>query len=140
MVKIGNDWFVKVKCPRPNDKIRTPEEHIKACSGCPYVIWEKPQSVAGFMNSMCGVRVGSIGMAAELDTIAENLLGLDRFTKTEGSATLKLGMLMQIKSHARNTGWRIEGNSREETLKHLDHLMEFCRWAEAKGLSIRAWA
>jgi len=69
---MGTDWFVKVKCPRPDKMISNHEEHIKVCSGCPYAIWKEPEPVAGFMSSMCGVRVGSIGMAVDLDTIAEN--------------------------------------------------------------------
>ena len=84
VVKIGTDWLVKVKCPRPNKKAKNREEHIKACSGCPYVIWEEPETVAGFMASMCGVRVGSIWMAAELDEVGEKLTGVARFTKQDG--------------------------------------------------------
>ena len=54
------------------------------------------------MSSMCGVRVGSIGMAADFDTIAEKLLGIERFTKIESNASFKLRILKQIKSHAEN--------------------------------------
>jgi DNA polymerase-4 len=45
---MGTDWLVKVKCPRPKKKkVINPQDHIEVCSGCPYVIWEKPESVAG---------------------------------------------------------------------------------------------
>lgn len=137
MVKIVTNWFANVRCPKTGNNERISEEDIKACSECPHAIWESPQYGIDFMNSMCGVRVGSIETAAEIDTLAENILDLDRFTKKEGSATFKLGMLMQIKSYAENIGWCIQGVSLEETLRLLDHLMEFCKRAEAKGLGIR---
>jgi hypothetical protein len=137
---MGTDWFVKVKCPRPNKKVKTREEHIAVCGDCPYVIWEKPQSVAGFMATMCGARVGSIGMAEALDSVAESLLGVERFTKFESSASIKLDILKQVKIHAQSTGWRIDGLGLEETLKHLDFLIEFCRRAKTKGLWVTAWA
>ena len=41
----------------------------------PYAIREKPVPVASFMSIMCGVRVGSIGMEEDLNTLAETLLG-----------------------------------------------------------------
>jgi hypothetical protein len=137
---MGTDWFVKVDCPRPGKNIRNRDEHIKACTGCPYAIWEEPQPVAGFMMSMCGVRVGSIGMAAQLDDIAEDLLGIERFTELDGHVSFKLGVLQQIRSHAEHTKWKLKGFSRAETLEHLDSLIEFCKRAEAKGLTIRVWA
>jgi hypothetical protein len=140
VVKIGTDWFVKVKCPKPNNSADSHIEHIKACSGCPYAIWKEPEMVAGFMASMCGVRVGSIGMAAELDEIAAKLSGIERFTKHESTATSKLGILEQVKSYVRKSDWKIEGLTREETSEHLDLLIEFCKTAEAKGLKIWAWA
>ena len=71
---MGTDWFVKVNCPQPNKKAHNRDEHIKVCSSCPYAIWEEPEFVAGFLSSMCVVRVGSMGMAAELDEIAAKLL------------------------------------------------------------------
>ena len=67
--------------------MKSEEEHIRACSGCPFVILEKAENVAGLMSSMCGVRVGSIGMAAEPDGIGERLTGIPRFTKKEASLT-----------------------------------------------------
>jgi hypothetical protein len=137
---MGTDWFVKVKCPRQSKNIRTREEHITVCSDCPYVIWEKPQSVASFMSSMCGVRVGSIGMAESLDSVAESLLGVERFTKLESSASAKLAILRKIKLHAQSTGWRIDGLGLKETLEHLGLLIEFCRRAKKKGLWVTAWA
>jgi len=45
------DWFVKVKRPDSREDIGSEKEHIKECSDCHYVIWEKPRSVAGFMNT-----------------------------------------------------------------------------------------
>ena len=100
VVKIGTDWCVNVKCPRPNKKLDSCEEHIEACSVCPYVIWEAPESLAGFMASMCGVRVGSIWMAAELDEVGEKLTGVARFTTQDGGVDLELRILKQIMSHA----------------------------------------
>ena len=137
---MGTDWFVKVKCPRPSKKVRTHEEHTTLCGDCPYVIWEKPQSVASFMASMCGVRVGSIGIAGALDSVVESFLGVERFTKLESSASIKLAILKQVKLHAKNTGWRIDGLGLEETLEHLEFLIEFCRRAETKDLWVTAWA
>ena len=140
MVKIGTDWFVDVKCPRPNKGVQSEAEHIKACAGCSYAIWEKPEMVAGFMRSMCGVRVGSIGMAASLDFIGERLTGVARFTKSDGQIEQKLAILRFVKSHAENDGWRFEGMTRQETLQQLDLLIEFCERANAKGLNLWVWA
>jgi hypothetical protein len=137
---MGTDWFVKVKCPRPHKEAKNLKEHINDCSGCPYVIWEEPESVAGFMNSMCGVRVGSIGIAADLDCIGETITSIERFTKTGGRADDKLSVLDQIKSHIESKLWTITGLTREETLEHLNLLIEFCKRADAKGLEIWAWA
>ena len=137
---MGTDWFVKAQCPRPNKEAKNEEEHIKECSGCPFVIWEKPESVAGFMSSMCGVRVGSIGMAAELDDIGERLTGIARFTKEETGSSEKLAILEKIKGYTKGNGWTIEGLSQQETLEHLDWLIEFCKRAEKKELAIYAWA
>ena len=96
---MGTDWFVKVKCPRPYNKTKNLKERMDDCSWCPYVIWEEPEFVAGFMNSMCGVRIGSIGIATELDCIGETLTGIELFTKTAGPAEDKLSVLLRIKSH-----------------------------------------
>jgi len=137
---MGTDWLVKARCPKPERNVSNEEGHIKTCSSCPYVIWEKPESVAGFMHTMCGVRVGSIGMAAELDDIGEKLTGVERFTKEESSPSFKLDVLKQMRAHAKEGAWNIEGLSQRETLKHLDALIEFCKRAEQKGLEIWAWA
>lgn len=140
VIGLETDWFVQVKCPRPDKKVRNQQEHIEACAGCAYAIWEDPQSVAGFMNPMCGVRVGSIGMAAELDTIAEKLIGVERFTKSDSDAAFKLGILKHIRAYGEMNGWRIQGFTKKATLEHLDELIEFCKKAESKGLRISAWA
>jgi len=137
---MGTDWFVKVKCPMTKKDISNREEHIKTCSGCPYVIWERPEMVAGFMASMCGVRAGSVGMAADLDTIGKKLTGIERFTKKESDAAFKLGILKQIKMHAEKDGWKLKRLSKRETLEQLNLLIEFCKRAKAKGLDIRVWA
>ena len=137
--KMGTDWFVKAKCPKPKRNVTTEEEHIELCSGCPNVIWEKPEGVAGFMSSMCGVRVGSVSMAAELDDVGEEISGVERFTKEDSKAQEKREILERLKTHVDENGWRIDGFSREETLEHLATLIEFCRRAESKGLDIRVW-
>ena len=137
---MGTDWFVNVNCPQPDKKANNRDEHIQACSGCPYAIWEKPETVAGFMSSMCGIRVGSIGMATELDEIVTRLMGVERFSKHESSVRIKLGILEHVKSYIMNAGWNLGGFSRKETLRHLDKLIEFCKRADAKGLKIWAWA
>ena len=140
MVTIGTDWFVKVKCPRPDRTTRSYKEQIEACAGCPYRIWDEPQSVAGFMNSMCGVRVGSISMAAELDIIAEKLMGIKRFTKIESDAASKLMTLEQIRKDVISDGSHINGLTSKETLEYLDSLIEFCKRARVKGLKIWSWS
>jgi hypothetical protein len=137
---MGTDWFIKAECPRPDKEAKDKEEHIKACSRCPFVIWEKPESVAGFMSSMCGVRVGSIGMAADLDDIGQKLTGIPYFTKVESSASMKLNILQQIKEYSQRNGWDIDGFSQQDTLEHLDSLIEFCKRAEEKRLNIAVWA
>jgi hypothetical protein len=129
-----------VECPYPNKEIRTREERVKACLACPFVIWEEPETVAGFMNTMCGVRVGSIGMAADLDDIGQKLTGIPYFTKVDSSASMKLNILQQIKEYAQRNGWGIGGFSQQDTLEHLDSLMEVCKRAEEKGLNIAVWA
>ena len=137
---MGTDWFIKVECPHPNRGINSREERIKACLECPFVIWENPVTVAGFMKSMCGVRVGNIGMAAELDQIGERLTGMPRFTKKEASPSEKLATLEKIKACAKEGRWRLEGFSQEEILERLDRLIKFCKRAEEKGLYIVVWA
>jgi len=140
VVKIGTDWFVEVKCPRPNKDAENEDEHINACGGCTYAIWKKPQMVAGFMASMCGVRVGSVGMAASLDSMGQKLTGTVGFTKKEGQIEEKMAILKMVKSHAENEGWRFGGMTRMETLQQLDLLIRFCERAKAKGLNIWVWA
>jgi hypothetical protein len=137
---MGTDWLIKVRCPYPNKDIRTEEERINACLRCPYVIWQEPEPVAGFMSSMCGVRVGSIGMAAELDDIGKKLTGIPEFTKQESSPSQKLEILEKIKEHTNENGWSILGLPLKATLEHLDTLIEFCKRAKEKGLRIYAWA
>lgn len=137
---MGTDWFIKVQCPHPNKEVKTEEERIKACLSCPYVIWEKPEPVAGFMCSMCGVRVGSIGMAAELDAIGQKLAGIERFTKEDSRPSLKLEILHRIRAHVDENGWTIQGFPKTATLEHLDSLIEFCKRAEEKGVDITVWA
>ena len=124
MVRIGTDWFVKVECPRPDKVIGSEDDHIRACMECPYVIWEKPEMVAGFMASMCGVRVGSIGMAASLDAIGERLAGTERFTKKGGNLDEKLAILNMIKAHIEKEAWRFSGMTKKETLEQIDLLFE----------------
>jgi len=64
-------------------------------------------------------------MAAELDEIVSKLLGVERFSKHESSAAIKLSILEQVRSYVIIAGWRIAGLTREETLQHLDRLIEF---------------
>lgn len=97
---------------RPNKRTNNSEEHINSCSGCPYAICEEPEPVAGFMFSMCGVRVGSIGIAAEPDIIGEKLSGVERFTKNDGDPASKLEILNQIKAYTEKDRWKFEGFSK----------------------------
>jgi len=140
VIKIGTDWFVKVKCPRPNKSGYECEEHVSKCSGCPYAIWNEPEPVSGFMASMCGVRVGSIGMAADLDNIGEELSGIENFTEKLSNPALILEILEQIKSRVEKDDWKFERISKTETLNHLNMLIDFCRRTKAKNLDIRVWA
>ena len=140
VVKTRTDWFVEVKCPKPNKDVENEDEHVNACGGCPYAIWERPEMVAGFMRSMCGVRVGSIGMAASLDSMGQKLTGTVGFTKKEGQIEEKMAILQMVKFHAENDGWRFGGMTRMETLQQLDLLIRFCERTKSKGLSIWVWA
>jgi len=115
VVKIRTDWFVEVKCPKPNKDVENEDEHAKACGGCPYAIWEKPQMRVGFMALMCGVRVGSVGMAASLDSIGQKLTGTVGFTKKEGRIEEKLAILQMVESLAKKDGWRFGRMTRLET-------------------------
>jgi hypothetical protein len=133
--KMGTDWFIKVECPHPNEEINSREECVKACLGCPFFIWEEPVTVAGFMKSMCGVRVGNIGMAAARDYIGERLTGVPRFTKKEAGPSEKLATLEKIKAYTKQDGWRLQGFSQEEILERLERLIKFCKRAEEKGLT-----
>jgi hypothetical protein len=137
---MGTDWFIKAECPHPNSEINTREERVKACLGCPFVIWEEPVTVAGFMKSMCGVRVGSICMAAAIDDMGERLTGIPRFTKKQAGPSEKLAILGKIKACTKEDRWRLQGFSQEEILERLDKLIEFCKRAEEKGLYIVVWA
>ena len=134
---MGTDWFVKVKCPNSDNKVRDEVEYIELCSRCPNVIWEKPESITGVTSSMCGVRVGTICMASELDAIGERVSGVERFTKEDSDASRKRQILERLRTYAKENGWKFGGLSREETVEHLDTLIEFCRRAESKGLDIR---
>ena len=137
---MGTDWLVKVNCTKAVETAKSQEEHIKDCKNCPYVIWEVPETVAGFCQTMCGVRVGNVYRAAELDGIGKDLTGIEYFTKQEGPASVKKGILEQVRSHARTTGWSIKGFSTAETVEWLNMLIEFCKRAEEKGLDISAWS
>jgi hypothetical protein len=137
---MGTDWFIKAECPHPNSEINTREERVKACLRCPFVIWGEPVTVAGFMKSMCGVRVGNIGVAAELDHIGERLTGIPRFTKKEASPSEKLAMLEKIKACTKEGRWKLQGFSQEEILGRLEKLIKFCKRVEEKGLNIVVWA
>jgi len=137
---MGTDWFIKAECPRPSREIISREALAEACSGCPFVIWEMPESVGGFLNSMCGVRVGNIWMAEELADIGEQLTGISCFTIKETGSSEKLAILEKIKDCAKQDGWRFRGFSQEETLGHLDLLIEFCKRVGKEELPIFAWA
>ena len=137
---MGTDWLVKVNCGKAVETGKSREEHIKDCKNCPYVIWEEPKTVAGFLQTMCGVRVGNIYRAAELDDIGKDLTGIEYFTKQDSTPSVKKGILKQIKEHAKRTGWSLKGYSTTETIDRLDTLIEFCNRAEEKGLDIWAWA
>jgi hypothetical protein len=137
---MGTDWLIKVYCWKGLEKGKTEKDHINDCLNCPYVIWETPKSIAGIMRTMCGVRVGNVYRAAELDDIGKELTGNPYFTKTESKPSLKRDILEQIKNHAKRTGWSIKGFSTTETIDRLDILIEFCKRAEEKGLDIWAWA
>jgi hypothetical protein len=136
--KMGTDWFVKVQCPHPNKDARNEEEHIKARSGCPFVIWKKPENVAGFMSSMCGVRVGGMGMAAESDNVGEKVTGISCFTKEESGPLTKIDVLQKIEDYTRNNRWNMAGFSQKETREQIDSLIESCKRAEKKELAIYA--
>ena len=137
---MGTDWFIKVECPHPNNEINTREERVMACLGCPFVIWEEPVTVVGFMKTMCGVRVGNIGLAAELDAIGEKLTGIPCFTKKQAGPSEKLAILEKIKAYTQEAGWSLPGFSQEETLERLEKLIKFCERAEKKELAIHSWA
>ena len=79
-------------------------------------------------------------MAAELDTIGEGISGVPRFTKEESNASRKKEILEQLKTYVNENGWKFGGLSEEETVEHLDTLIDFCKRAESKGLGIRVWA
>jgi hypothetical protein len=81
---MGTDWLVKVSCSKAGEIGKSREQHINDCMICPYVIWEEPKTVAGTFQTMCGVRVGNVYRAAELDAIGQELTGNPYFTKTEG--------------------------------------------------------
>ena len=137
---MGTDWLIKVKCWKGMEKGKTEEDHVKECSKCPYVIWEEPRSVAGIFRTMCGVRVGNVYQAAELDDIGEKLTEIKCFTKEESNAAFKKNILEQVRNHAKKTGWSIKGLSTAETIEWLNTLIEFCKKADKKGLDISAWA
>ena len=137
---MGTDWLIKAQCPKPGEIVNSEKEHIKLCEDCPYVIWEKPDPIAGFMQSMCGVRVGSISMAAEIDDIGQRLTGIERFRKRESHATTKKDILERIRAYSLCNGWTIDGLLLHETRKHLENLIEFCKRAEAKNLNIKSSA
>jgi len=137
---MGTDWLVKVSCSKAGEIGKSREQHINDCMICPYLIWEEPKTVAGTFQTMCGVRVGNVYRAAELDDIGQELTGYPYFTKEESKASFKKDILELVKNHAQKTGWSIKGFSTTETIEWLDTLIEFCKRAEEKGLDIAAWA
>ena len=137
---MGTDWLMKVNCSKVGEKGKSEEEHINDCLECPYVIWEKPKTVAGIFQTMCGVRVGNMSRAAQFDDIGQKLTGIEYFTKEQSSPSLKKGVLEQIKGHAKRTGWSLKGFSHRETMDRIDTLIEFCKRAEEKKLEISAWS
>lgn len=137
---MGTDWLIKVSCSKAEETRKSKEEHINDCLKCPYAIWEKPTTIGGIFQTMCGVRVGNIYRAAELDDIGEKLTGNPHFTKTESNPSFKRDILEQIKRHAKRTGWGLKGFTTAETVEWLEVLIEFCKRVEKKGLDIWAWA
>ena len=137
---MGTDWLVKVDCTKAGKTGKSREEHIQDCKKCPYVIWEEAKTVAGILQTMCGVRVGNVYRAAALDEIGKELTGIECFTKQEDPPSVKKAVLEQIKEHAIASDWSIKGYTATETIEWIDTLIEFCRRAEEKGLDIRAWA
>ena len=129
------DWFVKVDCPRPRRNISSEEDENERCPNCPYVIWEKPQKVLGFMYSMCGVRVGCI-IDEEIDEIGKKVTGIEKFTKEDSNPALKRNILEKIKAYAKENDWTISCLSQRKTLEHINNLIKFCKRAQAKGLEI----
>jgi hypothetical protein len=89
---------------------------------------------------MCGDRVGSVGMALKLDAIDDALTGFDWYTKHKSDASEKFYVLRKIRSYALNTLWSIEGVVREQTLNHIEMLIEYCERANVKGLEICPWS
>ena len=137
---MGTDWLIKVNCSKAEEPEKSKEHHIKDCLECPYVIWDKPTTVAGILRTMCGVRVGNIYRAAALDDIGKYLTGIECFTKLDSPPSAKKDILERIKRHAQKTGWSISGFSKGETIEWLDMLIEFCKRVDEKGLAIVAWA
>jgi len=137
---MGVDWFINAKCPRSDKIIYNNKESTYSCIKCPNVIWDRPKPVAGFMYSMCGVRVGDAESAEELDQIVEMLSGFKNFTKINCNTKFKIGILRHVRSYLRNTNQCIKGLTNEEVLKHTDSLIEFCEKATTKGLDVWIWA
>ena len=137
---MGTDWLVKVSCSKAGEIGKSREQHINDCMICPYVIWEEPKTVAGTFQTMCGVRVGNVYRAAELDDIGKYLTGIECFTKLDSPPSAKRDILERIKHHAQKTGWSINGLSKAGTIEQLDILIDFCKRSEEKGLDIVAWS
>ena len=132
------EWLIEGKCPQKKDS--SLDEATRVCTECPYAIWEYPAVAAALNSAMCSVVLGDDHAARELDSLVKRLMSIENFARGECAPSMKRGVLKQIADYARETGWSLEERSSEETMEHLEMLIEFCSRAEEKSLRICAVA
>lgn len=128
------EWLIDVDCPRKDNFADEPVEEV--CGKCPHKIWEHQAIAAGLNSSMCSIVVGNKFITEQLDSMAENLTGVKRFTQHNSSPSQKREVLEKIRVFAKENKWGITGLTQRQTISRLDMLIEYCKKAEAKGLDL----
>jgi hypothetical protein len=132
--KMEIEWMAGGKCLQTKAKDKA--EGLKTCSKCPSAIWGSPVAAGLLKSGMCTIALGESRVAAELDSIAGKLTGIERFATEESSPSDKIAVLDRILEYAKETGWSLAGLTGDDTRNLLEILIEFCKRAEKKGLDI----
>ena len=127
------EWIIEAKCPQKEGM--TLQETVRTCTECPYKIWNHPISALGSNSAMCSITLGQLSQ--DLDSIAYKAACIKEFTRENLSPAERIKILTRIKEYAKKKRWSFAGLSLSQTIDKLDMLIEYCKRAETKGLSIK---